>query len=68
MERMQGHGKSLCARGTDPIASKHGQVRVVDKFGSDYLYPKSSFRPVTLPAVLNDKGRAKPDLKQWRRS
>jgi hypothetical protein len=34
---------------SDPIASKHGQVRVIDESGSDYLYPKSFFLPVTLP-------------------
>ena len=34
---------------SDPIASRHGQVRVIDESGSDYLYPKSFFLPVTLP-------------------
>jgi hypothetical protein len=34
---------------SDPIASKLGQVRVIDESGSDYLYPKSVFLPVTLP-------------------
>ena len=33
----------------DPTASKHGQVRVIDESGSDYLYPRSFFLPVTLP-------------------
>ena len=33
----------------DPIASKHGQVRVIDESGNDYLYPKRFFLPVTLP-------------------
>ena len=30
----------------DPLASKHGQVRVIDESGSDYLYPKSFFCPL----------------------
>ena len=33
----------------DSDAAKHGQVRVVDESGEDYLYPKSSFASVTLP-------------------
>lgn len=34
---------------SDPEAAKHGQVRVIDESGEDYLYPKSFFLPVTLP-------------------
>lgn len=34
---------------SDPLAAKHGQVRVIDESGEDYLYPKSFFLPVTLP-------------------
>jgi hypothetical protein len=34
---------------TDPGAAKHGQVRVIDESGEDYLYPKRFFLPVTLP-------------------
>lgn len=33
----------------DPDAEKHGQVRVVDESGEDYLYPNSFFAPVDLP-------------------
>ena len=33
----------------DPVAAKHGQVRVIDESGEDYLYPKSFFLPITLP-------------------
>jgi len=33
----------------DPVAAKHGQVRVIDESGQDYLYPSSFFLPVTLP-------------------
>jgi hypothetical protein len=34
---------------SDPIAARHGQVRVIDESGEDYLYPKSFFLPITLP-------------------
>ena len=33
----------------DPTAAKHGQVRVVDESGEDYLYPKSRFARIVLP-------------------
>jgi len=33
----------------DPLAEKHGQLRVIDESGEDYLYPKTFFRVVTLP-------------------
>ena len=33
----------------DPLATKHGQVRVIDESGEDYLYPKHFFLPVNLP-------------------
>ncbi|MGH7165031.1 MAG: hypothetical protein ACREIS_05845 [Nitrospiraceae bacterium] len=33
----------------DPVAARHGQVRVIDESGEDYLYPRSFFLPVTLP-------------------
>jgi hypothetical protein len=33
----------------DPIARRHGQIRVIDESGEDYLYPKSLFVPVRLP-------------------
>ena len=34
---------------SDPVAAKHGHVRVIDESGEDYLYPKQFFMPVTLP-------------------
>ena len=34
---------------SDPLAAKHGHVRVIDESGEDYLYPKQFFIPVTLP-------------------
>jgi len=36
----------------DAEALKHGQVRVVDESGEDYLYPKSLFLPITVSASL----------------
>jgi len=33
----------------DPRAARHGQVRVVDESGDDYLYPTRFFLPITLP-------------------
>ena len=34
---------------SDTDALKHGQVRVIDESGEDYLYPKSLFLPITVP-------------------
>jgi len=36
----------------DAMALKHGQVRVIDESGEDYLYPKSLFLPITIPQSL----------------
>ena len=36
----------------DVAALKHGQVRVIDESGEDYLYPKSLFLPITIPQSL----------------
>jgi hypothetical protein len=33
----------------DEQASKHGQVRVIDESGEDYLYPEEFFVPIKLP-------------------
>lgn len=33
----------------DPDAEKHGQIRVIDESGEDYLYPASAFDRVSLP-------------------
>jgi hypothetical protein len=37
---------------SDALALKHGQVRVIDESGEDYLYPKSLFLPITIPQSL----------------
>jgi hypothetical protein len=36
----------------DAMVLKHGQVRVIDESGDDYLYPKSLFLPITIPHSL----------------
>lgn len=36
----------------DPDAEKHGLLRIIDESGEDYLYPKDSFSPITLPDPL----------------
>jgi len=33
----------------DAGAKTHGQIRVVDESGEDYLYPSSFFAPIDLP-------------------
>jgi hypothetical protein len=36
----------------DPEAAKHGDIRIIDESGEDYLYPKSFFAPIELPQPL----------------
>jgi hypothetical protein len=36
----------------DPAAEKHGQLRIIDESGDDYLYPKMFFRPIALPQSI----------------
>ncbi len=33
----------------DEKAAQHGQIRVIDESGEDYLYPEKSFSSVSLP-------------------
>jgi hypothetical protein len=33
----------------DPDAEKHGQIRVIDESGEDYLYPSAAFSRISLP-------------------
>jgi hypothetical protein len=47
----------------DQRAAEHGQVRIIDESGEDYLYPESYFVAVDLPkavgkAVLRANGMA----------
>jgi len=39
----------------DADAEKHGQIRVIDESGEDYLYPASLFDRVTLPAQVLER-------------
>jgi len=36
----------------DSDAEKEGLIRVIDESGSDYLYPKSFFRSITLTQTV----------------
>ncbi len=33
----------------DPQAEAHGQIRVIDESGEDYLYPREFFLPIEIP-------------------
>ena len=33
----------------DPQAKAHGQIRVIDESGEDYLYPVDIFLPIEIP-------------------
>lgn len=37
----------------DPDAESHGQLRVVDETGEDYLFPAEYFRILSLPAGVD---------------
>jgi hypothetical protein len=39
----------------DATAQKHGQIRIIDESGQDYLYPPSLFVRVDLPAAVADR-------------
>ena len=36
----------------DTAAEKHGLLRMVNKSGEDYLYPKTFFRSIALPEAI----------------
>lgn len=36
----------------DAQAARHGQVRVIDESGEDYLYPERFFLPIDLPQAF----------------
>lgn len=39
----------------DPEAEKHGQIRVIDESGEDYLYPASAFSRLSLPESVIER-------------
>lgn len=38
----------------DKAAEIHGQIRVIDESGEDYLYPQDYFIPVSLPKNVEE--------------
>jgi hypothetical protein len=41
----------------DSEAEKHGQIRVIDESGEDYLYPGEYFIPASLPKNIEEAVR-----------
>lgn len=39
----------------DEDAARHGQLRIIDESGEDYLYPESLFMSIELPAFLEER-------------
>ena len=39
---------------SDPVGEQHGQTRVIDESGEDYLYPRDYFVPVSLPKNVEE--------------
>jgi len=37
---------------SDTQAERHGQIRVIDESGDDYLYPRHLFFPIHLPEAV----------------
>jgi hypothetical protein len=46
--------KKLYEAVPDTDARKHGQVRVIDESGEDYLYPEDYFAPIKLPKATKE--------------
>jgi hypothetical protein len=44
--------RKLYSRIPDSDAERHGQIRIVDESGEDYLYPEEYFRAIDLPAEV----------------
>jgi hypothetical protein len=40
---------------SDPDAEKHGQIRVIDESGEDYIYPANAFNRVSLPDSIVER-------------
>jgi hypothetical protein len=47
--------RKLYEKKPDKEAERHGQIRIVDESGEDYLYPASYFAPVRLLAETKNK-------------
>lgn len=37
----------------DSVGSDHGQLRIIDESGEDYLYPASMFAKIDLPSAVH---------------
>ena len=44
--------RKLYSRIPDSDAESHGQIRIVDESGEDYLYPEEYFRAIELPVEV----------------
>ena len=44
--------RNIYATVPDTDAAKHGQVRVIDESGEDYLYPADYFAAIELPQAI----------------
>ncbi len=44
--------RKLYPRIPDSDAEQHGQIRIVDESGEDYLYPEEYFRAIELPVEV----------------
>ena len=39
----------------DADAQQHGQIRVIDESGEDYLYPAAAFTRINLPDIIIER-------------
>jgi len=44
----------------DADAERHGQLRVIDESGEDYVFPRTWFAPVDLPADVAQRHGSHP--------
>lgn len=44
--------RKLYSRIPDSDAERHGQIRIIDESGEDYLYPEEYFRAIDLPVEV----------------
>ena len=44
--------RKLYAQIPDADAEQHGQIRIIDESGEDYLYPAEYFRSIELPVEV----------------
>jgi hypothetical protein len=50
----------------DAEAAKHGQIRIIDDSGEDYLYPQEYFQPVELTPSLSRLVRGQENARHSR--